>query len=39
MITAVDTSVLLDVFGGDPVHGESSRTALKACMRDGALIA
>ncbi len=39
MITAVDTSVLLDVFGGDPVHGESSRMALKACLRDGALIA
>lgn len=38
MITAVDTSVLLDVFGADPAHGERSRAALKACLRDGALV-
>lgn len=39
MITAVDTSVLLDVFGADPVHGDASRAALKECLRDGALVA
>lgn len=39
MITAVDTSVLLDVFGADSEHGERSREALKECLRDGALVA
>lgn len=39
MITAVDTSVLLDVFGADPTFGERSRRALRDCMAQGALIA
>ncbi len=39
MITAVDTSVLLDVFAADPDHGERSRAALGACLREGALVA
>jgi predicted nucleic acid-binding protein len=37
--TAVDTSVLLDVLGADPTFGESSRDALRAAYRSGALIA
>jgi predicted nucleic acid-binding protein len=37
--TAVDTSVLLDVFGADPEHGERSRSALSAAYRRGALVA
>ena len=38
MITAVDTSVLLDVIMADPVHGPSSRELLKKTYNDGALI-
>jgi len=37
--TAVDTSVLLDVLGADPEHGEASREALRAAYRAGALVA
>ena len=39
MITAVDTSVLLDVFGADPEFGERSADALRACIAEGSLIA
>jgi hypothetical protein len=36
--TAVDTSVLLDVFGADPSFGERSREALRGAYRSGALL-
>ena len=39
MITAVDSSVLLDVFGADPVHGPASREALRRCLGEGSLVA
>jgi hypothetical protein len=39
MRTAVDTSVLLDVLGADAAFGESSRDALRAAYRSGALVA
>ena len=39
MITAVDTSVLLDVFAADPRHVETSQNALRKALGDGALIA
>ncbi len=39
MITAVDTSVLLDVFGADAAHGPASRDALRRCLREGGLVA
>lgn len=39
MITAVDTSVLLDVFGADPEFGECSAEAMRGCLAEGALIA
>lgn len=39
MITAVDTSVLLDVFTADARFGESSRAALRRCSREGRLVA
>lgn len=39
MITAVDTSVLLDVFGADPVFGPRSAQALRSCLREGRLVA
>ena len=39
MITAVDTNVLLDVFGADPSFGPRSADALRKCLREGRLIA
>jgi predicted nucleic acid-binding protein len=39
VITAVDTSVLLDVFGADPEFGERSAEAIRGCLAEGALIA
>lgn len=39
MITAVDTSVLLDVFGADPKFGPSSATALRDCLEAGRVLA
>jgi hypothetical protein len=39
MRTAVDTSVLLDVLGADPEHGEQSREALRGAFSSGALLA
>ncbi len=39
MITAVDTNVLLDVFGADPKFSAASAEALRRCLREGALIA
>lgn len=37
MITAVDTNVLLDVFGADPTFGHRSATLLKRCLAEGAV--
>ncbi len=39
MITAVDTNVLLDVFGADPKYSSASAEALRRCLREGALVA
>ena len=39
MITAVDTSVLLDVFGADSTFGQRSREALRTCINQGRLVA
>lgn len=39
MITAVDTNVLLDVFGADATHGARSAEALRRCLHEGALVA
>jgi predicted nucleic acid-binding protein len=39
MITAVDTNVLLDVFGADPEFGQRSAAALRACLLEGRLVA
>ncbi len=38
MITAVDTSVLLDIFRGDERHGPESRERLKAAYDAGAVV-
>lgn len=39
MITAVDTDILLDVFGADPKFSQTSSEALRRCLREGALVA
>lgn len=39
MRTAVDSSVLLDVLGADPIHGVASRRALRAAYDAGRLLA
>jgi predicted nucleic acid-binding protein len=39
MITAIDTSVLLDVFKADPKFGPRSRNALRRCIREGRVVA
>jgi predicted nucleic acid-binding protein len=39
MISAVDTSVLLDVFKADPTFGTRSKDALRRCIREGRIVA
>lgn len=39
MITAVDTNVLLDIFGADPLFGHRSAGLLKQCLAEGAVYA
>jgi predicted nucleic acid-binding protein len=39
VITAVDTSVLLDVFGADPTFGPRSAGMLRSCLAEGRLVA
>ncbi len=39
VITAIDTSILLDVFGADPRFGSRSPKALRSCMMQGSLVA
>ena len=39
MITAVDTHVVLDIFGADAKFGPGSKAALKRCLGEGALLA
>jgi predicted nucleic acid-binding protein len=39
MITAVDTNVLLDVFGADANFGQVSARALRLCLAAGAVVA
>lgn len=39
MITAVDTSVLLDIFGADPAFGTRSKASVRVCIAEGSLVA
>jgi len=39
MITAVDSNVLLDVLGADPIFGPASASALRTVLREGQLLA
>jgi len=38
VITAVDTSVLIDVFGADPKFGDASANMLRQCLNEGAIV-
>ena len=38
MITAVDTSVLIDVFRDDPDFGRASAEEMRRCIREGRLV-
>ena len=39
MITALDTSVLLDLFTDDPLFRDRSLAAIRQCLADGPLVA
>lgn len=39
LITAVDSNVLIDVLGGDALHGRASRVALAHCLAEGRVVA
>ncbi len=39
VITAIDTNVLLDVFGADPKFAPLSAEAIRSCLSEGALVA
>jgi predicted nucleic acid-binding protein len=39
MITAVDTSVLIDIFGADAKFGSRSAELMRQCLLEGAVIA
>ena len=39
MITAVDTNILIDLFGADPLHGAPSKEAMRSCIQQGSLVA
>jgi len=39
VITAVDSSIIIDVLEPDPDHGPASREALRRCLREGYMVA
>lgn len=39
MLTAVDSNILIDIFGADPKFGESSADLLRKCIKQGAIYA
>lgn len=39
MITAIDTNILIDIFGADPTFGKNSAEMLRRCIREGTLYA
>ena len=39
MITALDTNILLDIFGADPKFGRASAEMLRRCIAEGAVVA
>jgi predicted nucleic acid-binding protein len=39
VITAIDSSIIIDVLEPDPEHGPGSREALRRCLREGSMMA
>ena len=39
MITAIDTNILIDIFGADPAYGGRSKEALRSSIQEGSIIA
>jgi len=39
VITAIDSSIIIDVLEPDPEHGPASREALRRCLREGSMVA
>lgn len=39
MITAIDTNILIDIFGADPTHGGRSKESLRSSIQQGSVIA
>jgi uncharacterized DUF497 family protein len=39
VITAIDTNVLVDLFGADPAFGPAAKVAVRACRNDGDVVA
>ena len=39
MISAIDTNVLIDFFGADPIYGVPSKEAIRSCIIQGSLVA
>lgn len=39
MITAIDTNILIDIFGADPIHGMLSEKYLRQCIQEGSICA
>jgi len=39
MITAVDTNIVIDILEPDPTFGPDSKSALKQCLNQGAVVA
>ncbi len=39
MITAVDSSIMIDILEPDPEHGPASREVLRRCLREGSIVA
>lgn len=37
MITAIDTNILIDIFGSDPHFGIASADALRQCLKEGSV--
>ena len=39
MITAIDTNILIDIFGADPTYGLLSEKFLRRCIKEGRICA
>lgn len=39
MITAIDTNVLIDIFGADPIFGTLSAATMRRCLQEGTVCA